>query len=337
MSEKSSYEKINYSLRPAKAVERKMFCQSMQKLSHFQDIETYRYVGFGSPFFSDFSLIHRTIGIKDLISIEKDEHNSDRFLFNRPFSCIDSIFEHSNDALPFLKWTQPTILWLDYDYKLNSTMLKDVTTFFSQAVSGSMFVITFDIKADEPENEKLSNKKLKQYRIEQLRERVGREKLPADIERKNLGIKGNISIIHEIISDQIKETLITRNGVISDRDKRFRYEQIFNFYYNDGTPMLTLGGVLFKENQNAIFEKANFKELGFIKSGKESFHIEIPSLTFKEIKALDQLLPDFINSELGEVKSHPNKTVNLPNLRKEDILKYSKVYRYFPAFAETNL
>ncbi len=337
MGDRSSYEKINYSLRPAKAIERKMFCQSMQKLSHFQNIETYRYVGFGSPFFSDFSLIHRALGISNLISLEKDDQNKDRFIFNRPFSCIESIFKHSNDALPGLGWSQPTILWLDYDYKLSSNMLKDVTTFFSQAGSGSMFVITFDIKADEPKNEKLTTKKLKQFRIDELRKRVGREYLPADIERKNLGHKGNIPIIHEIVNDLINEVLITRNGVIPDKYDRFLYKQIFNFYYNDGTPMLTLGGILFKEKQKDIFKKANFNELGFTKPGKTPFIIEVPSLTYKEIRALDQLLPDKIDLEDGKVKKSSGKSIKLPNLRKEDIIKYSKVYRYFPAFAETNL
>ena len=198
MSESSSYEKINYSLRPAKAIERKMICETLSKLSHFQNIEEYQYVGFGSPYFSDFSLIHRNLGIQDLISIEKDDFNSERFDFNRPYSCIKTIFEHSNDALPKLNWEKLTILWLDYDYRLDSSMLTDISTFFTKAQPGSFFIITIDIKPEEPKAEKLTNKELKQYRIDNLRKRLGNVKLPADIDKRNLGVKGNISTIQEI-------------------------------------------------------------------------------------------------------------------------------------------
>ena len=337
MDEKSSYEKINYSLRPAKAIERKMFCQAIQKLSRFQDIENYRYIGFGSTFFCDFSLIHKTIGLKDLYSIEKDSENSERFNFNRPYSCIKTIFEHSNDALPSFDWKIPTILWLDYDSKLYSSILKDVNTFFSQAASGSMFIITINIKPEEePKNKRLTSKQLKEYRIEQLIKRVGRNKLPNDIEKKNLGIVGNISTIHEILNDQINEVLTIRNGVIKEKSEELSYEQIFYFYYNDGTPMLTLGGIMFPEKKREAFDSAKFYELEFTRNGNESFKIEVPSLTFKEIYTLDKLLPDNINIKTGEINSKLKKKTNLPNLKNDDIIKYARIYRYFPTFAEAN-
>ncbi len=67
-----SYMQINYSLRPAKSVERKMLCEAIKRLAVFDKIESYKYVGFGSAYFSDFSLIHRSLGIEDMLSIEKD-------------------------------------------------------------------------------------------------------------------------------------------------------------------------------------------------------------------------------------------------------------------------
>jgi len=53
-----SYRLINYNLRPAKSVERKMLAEGMSRLSIFGKIEDYNYVGFGSTFFSDFLLLH---------------------------------------------------------------------------------------------------------------------------------------------------------------------------------------------------------------------------------------------------------------------------------------
>jgi hypothetical protein len=52
----SSYRKINYTLRPAKNIERKMLCEAFHKLHPFGKVQNYRYIGFGSTYFSDFIL-----------------------------------------------------------------------------------------------------------------------------------------------------------------------------------------------------------------------------------------------------------------------------------------
>ena len=319
---KSSYEKINYSLRPAKAIERKMFCEAMHKLSHFQNIETYQYVGFGSPYFSDFSLIHRMLGIENMTSIEKDIQNSKRFEFNKPYSCIDMIFKNSTDALNEIDWKIPVILWLDYDTKLNHDMFKDINTFFSQCHPSSMFIVSIDIKPDEPPaDSKMNTKDKKSFRIDQLTKRVGRSKLPNDIKNRNLGIDGNKKTVYEIINDQITEALNTRNGIAHLPEEIFNYHQVFNFYYNDGTPMLTIGGVVYQESQKDIIDRAKFNGLSFYSNGTQPFKIEVPSLTFKEIYTLNEFLPNHINESTGEVISSIPKNDNLQMLKPDDIVK----------------
>ncbi|MBK9388786.1 MAG: hypothetical protein IPN68_00865 [Bacteroidetes bacterium] len=119
-----SYENINYDLRPAKAIERKMLCDLFHRLSSFNQLNRYQYIGFGSTYFSDFSQFHKNLGFKDLISIEKDIKNEKRFKFNIPYSCIKLLLGHSNEILPTLALENtPTILWLDYDYPLDHTVL----------------------------------------------------------------------------------------------------------------------------------------------------------------------------------------------------------------------
>lgn len=91
----SSSGAVNFSLRPAKSIECKMLCEAFRQLSIFSDVEAYRYIGFGSKYFSDFTLIHKTLGIKDMISIERNVQNRARFEFNRPFDCIRLMFGES--------------------------------------------------------------------------------------------------------------------------------------------------------------------------------------------------------------------------------------------------
>ena len=84
----ASYREIDYRIRPAKYAERLMMVEAFRRL-RFGSIESYQYVGLGSVYFSDFSLIHRTLGISKMVSIEKNEEDKSRFIENAPFSCIE--------------------------------------------------------------------------------------------------------------------------------------------------------------------------------------------------------------------------------------------------------
>jgi hypothetical protein len=145
-----SYRQINFSLRPAKSIERKMLCEAFRRLAEFGHVSDYRYIGFGSTYFSDFILVHKTLAIRNMLSIERDDFNKARFEFNRPFHCIKLYFGESNDVLPELGWRDVrTICWLDYDGKLDSSVLTDVRLFCANAVSGSVLVVTVNAEPDQ--------------------------------------------------------------------------------------------------------------------------------------------------------------------------------------------
>lgn len=64
--------KINYSLRLQKNIERKLFGDIIRAMSYFGAVEEYRYIGFGSCYFKDFSMFYEDFVITDGISIEID-------------------------------------------------------------------------------------------------------------------------------------------------------------------------------------------------------------------------------------------------------------------------
>src|SRR5437762_3665630 len=144
-----SYRDINFSLRPAKNVERKMLCEAFSRLACFASFADYRYVGLGSTYFSDFLLVHRRLGINDMVSIERDTANRQRFLFNRPFACIEMRFGQSTDVLPRLAWRRRTIAWLDYDGVLEDDVLADAQHLASNMISGSVLVMTLNAEPGE--------------------------------------------------------------------------------------------------------------------------------------------------------------------------------------------
>lgn len=308
-----SYENINYALRPAKHIERKMLCESFRLLSEFAAVDSYRYVGFGSIYFSDFELIHRSLNIRDMISIERDAEKKNRFEFNKPFGCISMEYEESNVVLPNLEWDRKTILWLDYDGKLDSSVLADITTFCVNASSGSVIVIS--VNADNRAN--------RTGAIDDLIKSVGQDKVPADIEDRDLSGWNTGQTYRRIINNEIKDALASRNGV-KDKDSRLTYRQLFNFEYADGAKMLTIGGILYEEGQKGHFDKCNFKRLAHTKMATKPYRIDVPLLTYRELLYLSQRLPKPGISRL--------KKLGIPS---KDLASYGKVYRHFPMFAET--
>lgn len=319
-----SYEEVNYTLRPAKSIERKMLVETLRNLSDFDAVDSYRYVGFGSTYFSDFTLIHKALGISDMISVERDVDKEERFKFNRPYNCIRIEFGNSNDVLPDLHWDKKTILWLDYDSKLDSNILSDVRIACSSAISGSALIVT--VNANPQRFEGVSARELAELRLQQLEKDVGANKVPGDVDGKNL--KGwDEAIVHRrIINNEIAQTLSERNGGCA-KGEEMQYKQLFDFHYADGPKMLTTGGLLYKQEHQDTVGKCGFSRLDFVRlSGDEPYLIEVPSLTYREIQYLDAQLPLSDHTEL-EAKAIPRK-----HLR-----QYARVYKYFPNFAEADL
>jgi len=337
---KNSYENINYSVRPGKAIERKMLIELMQRLSLFDKIENYQYVGFGSTYFTDFTLIHKNLGVKKMISIEKDIHNQSRFMFNVPFSCIKMEFHDSNDILPNIDWHNcPSILWLDYDDKLEASMFKDVQTYVANALSGSLFFISVNAHPFDY-SPSMSPDEIKEFRLKTLIDKVGDEKVSSGINGSELNLGGLSKVYQEMINDEINSVLRIRNNSKSDDNpEKLFYKQLVNFTYRDGAKMLTVGGIIYSKSQENQFSAASFDDLEFYRDGNESFDIKVPNLTFRELYKLDSLLPSNLNPETGEFKDESfEETQKIEEfIPLVDALKYSKIYRYFPAFTESVL
>lgn len=328
-----NFEKINYNLRPAKNVERKMLCEAFSRLSLLESIRRYRYIGFGSAYFSDFSLFHKTLGITKLLSIEKEKEYASRIEFNKPLSCVDVEYGESSEVLvtlPWKRWKEKSIIWLDYTGKLTESILGDIRTVVSELKPGSVFFLSVNVDQDKkPESYKLTTK---EFRIKKLKSRFAEQDIPKVAYDLNLNTDENSSLMWEIIDNTIRNTVLVRNGGLDAQDK-LSYKQIFNFYYDDSVSMLTVGGIIYDNSQAKRVREMSFENLEFVRTGRESFNISVPNLTFREIHALDKLLPNKEAIVSGTIKKVGKK---LP-LEAEDIKNYANIYRYFPAFTEANL
>jgi len=328
-----SYRIINYGLRPAKAIERRMLCAAFERLHPFQRIERYRYIGFGSIYFSDFQLFHRQLGITNMVSIEKDVAAKPCFRFNRPFKCIRLKFAPSAEALPKLSWSPRTIAWLDYDDRLNVDIFADIATLCSRANSGSVIIISVNAQPDAEPNkegrEQYEQETGKPFDLADYRLRIAKgllgEKLPASVSGAELRGQELAGVFREIINNLIEEQLSIRN-VLQPAELKMLYRQLFNFRYKDGAQMLTVGGILHRASEEATFAACAFETLPFIKTGAEPCNIKAPCLTLKEMRHLNAQLPRKLSRNL-----------RAPGVPEADIQRYADVYRYFPAFNEVLL
>jgi len=313
---KPSFERIRFDLRPAKSIQRKMMCEAFQRLSAFERVDRYRYVGMGSTYFSDFTLFHKTLGITDMVSIEREVRKKKRFRFNCPYRCIQVEFGDSGSVLSKLTWDSRTILWLDYDGKLSRDMLSDVKHACAKARSGSVVTVTVNAQPErglKPTLRELSN-------------RVGEEKIPIDVGRKSFKGWGLARVSRRIVVNEIEETLKERNGGLKNAD-RMRFRQLFNFHYQGSARMLTVGGILYQQREASAIEKCAFDHLLFFRDGAQPCRIQVPCLTYREIRYLDTLLP-----------RDPPEGFSGPDwLPSDDVKRYARIYRYFPTFAETEL
>jgi len=323
---KPSFREFDYRLRPAKCVERKMLCEAFRQLSFFAPVENYRYIGFGSTAFTDFILIHKTLAITDMISIEKRADYETRFEFNRPFQCIQIKYGSSNDVLPELAWNKKAIVWLDYEGHLTDSELRDVAYIVMNAVSGSMLVVSLNVGNYKLSPTRIRKLGLQEDRLEKLKKDVGSEKVPGKILGKDLEGRNMAHTFCRLIMNEIDQVLRDRNGLCSAEHK-LEYQPLFNFHYSDQAKMLTVGGVLYEKQDEATLQQCQFGNLDFVSIDATPYAIEVPVLTPREQRYLDKKLPQ------GAIE----EAIESVGLTEDEIQNYARVYRYCPMFVEVEL
>lgn len=327
----SSYEKINYLLRPNKSVERKMVCEMLSTISMVQDITSYQYIGFGSTFFADFSLFHRSLGIPRMISIEGEERAQDRCEFNKPFSCIELKIGESTTVLPNLNInTRNSVIWLDYDGIISENVFSDINTVVGMMRPDSFFMLSINaelkmLQKDSEGEEKDDSKKI-------LISQIGEQRFPNQYLDQKLTSQSYLKILYQCIIEEIHTVIQKRNGM---EEKKVRFHQSVHFEYRDGARMLTIGGFLFQEDEEENhLNKMGIQHLSFYRNDSLAYTIKCPILSVREIQALNAHLPCTAMDKYGVFE---DKELNNFPIDNREINQYAMIYRYFPNFAETLL
>lgn len=307
--------KVNYVLRPAKNVERKMLVELARRLDGFGDVSRYEYVGFGSYFFSDFRLVHRVLGITAMTSIERLTSQRARFEFNKPLEYIEIQFGEASSILPALSWKGPKIIWLDYECPLTSTVLSDIAVVLSRAQPGSMLIVT--IQAN-PLGKKESA-------IDAISENIGPDRVDASWQEKSFAGLGTCSIYYDVIRRHVAEEVLSLN--IGCREyESLSVRQVGHFRYEDDAQMMSLAWVVHNAAQEPLYASCGFQTVPFYRSGSEAYSIRLPNVTYREMRLFDLAL----KSEDANIFVKHGLTI-------EQLQMYKAIQRYFPMFTEAEL
>ena len=248
-----SYRQIDYRLRPAKHAERLMLCETLRRL-RFHCLEDYQYVGLGSIYFADFRLLHRTLGMTRMFSIEKQTNDAARFEWNRPYAGISMLFGRTEERLSEIDFSLPTIIWLDYDDPLTGVVINDLRTVAHSAGHGSVLVVTVNA---QPRRVNESGADM----LDQVKAELGASRIPSEMDLESLRGWGLAGLYRRVVDSEIRDALSNANAVRPASENR-SFEQIFYFQYEDGAKMVTAGGVFFKYRQPSDVRRLRLREAG---------------------------------------------------------------------------
>lgn len=322
----NSGRKINYAVRPAKNVERKMIKEVLSRLLPFGGAHDYKYIGFGSKYFSDFILFHKQLNINDMLSIESDTFSREKYLFNKPYNCIDFKFGMASDVLPDIDYDKKVIAWLDYDGIFENMVLGDFSTLLETAKSGSIIILSYNSEPFQTSTlqKEFNTQDQRGLHIKKIESLISKELLPINLEERGLSKWGLYSkFLRSVLVNQLNKTLSDRNSANQEGEK-WAFDQLMYFDYEDGAKMSTVAGILYNQQDAEKVKACSFDIFEFIRKGDESYKIDIPNFTVKEVRHLLERMPfPSLRDELNE-KIFP----------KTDVEKFSKIYRYFPSFQE---
>ncbi len=306
---------INYQLRPAKSVERKMICNLIKQIQVLGGLVDFRYIGMGAKYFADFMLIHHQFGTTKMISIEAKKELKNRYEFNKPLGFIEMKYGFTTEMLPQIdEWDkQNNLIWLDYDGPFTDDVLDDIETVTRNCIEGDMLIITVNSSC------KGTNKSEKKEEFKKFVVKYYDESIPDD----SFTNKGIAQVESDLMCKQISKVLKKRKRLFSIELTAL---QLLNIEYKDSAQMLTFGVLFLADHLKSKIDYGCLKkQFSFISNSNEPYMLEVPKLTNKEIQFILRRLP-FDETEYSKDGFY--------GIEIEEIREFEKIYRYYPYFIE---
>lgn len=310
-----TFDKLDYSVRPRKHIERILIFEALQTLEAFRPLSKYRYIGMGAMWFKDFILAHKLLRISDLISMEEEPEDAARANYNRPFSVISVVEGHTSVGLREIGLAaKPSVLWLDYEVAISPSVLEDTGFVCREIPNGSLVLITLNVYPPRANNFSGQEKKLRE--------------LAGALVPPNLPPTFFDAVPEAYPNNVCLMMLAHLEACLKNAGRNEKALPLFNFYYSDRSPMVTLGVAIADHVARDQFDKWRQAWPLPQVTGEKQFVIDAPNLTSREKLLFDQLLPSdtaTITKELERLK--------LP-FTAAHVERYGRFYREYPIYGE---
>ena len=310
----ASFDTINYSLRPNKAIQRHIVFDGLDIIDRSISISKSVYIGFGSIWFSDFIWAHKRMGLIDLISIERDPIGASRARFNAPYRTVTV---EEGDSTPVLRdiaareklSKRSWISWLDYDRSVTPEALEDIDIVLTYAPQNSVLVTTFDAGGLGQK----SASRRRDYLLDLMGDAFPEDLDVAAFEKENMPMTLGACLASYMLSRA------------SDIGRPGGFVPSFLIPYRDSSSMVTVGGILPAAGaRGAALHCVQHEDwIGFPK-----VPVDAPALTMKEVSAIQRLLPT------GRAVSRASIRKVGFDLLDDQLRSYVEHYRRYPTFMQ---
>ena len=307
---------ISYDIRPAKQSERLILVDMLKAASDSGlPIGRYRYVGMGANRFYDFLLMHRYLGIADMISLEHDEGFFERAKYNAPYKFIDVRNISSADFIAADDKKAPSIYWLDYDGGISKQIISDINDYADAAKIGDFIFMT--VSGNPP---RAIDRENDAGRLAWLQDQLGAvagDVTVEDVERATFP-----DAVHKVLWTGFKTAFAARTDGA--------FYPLLQVSYADSMPMITFGGAFLTAGQAVGVTEKIEQDLPFLNlSTRSKYEIRSLHITDKE-----RTLFDMAVTSKSARSSEKNKLKNL-GFRESEIKSYKDLLRYIPRYVET--
>jgi hypothetical protein len=340
MSGGPSFERIDYQLRYNKHIERKLIFDVLMRARQILDLDNHQYLGFGSMWFADFRLAHRLLGLRTMISMEREQYAA-RAKFNSPFHTVEVKGGDSSKSLKEIDWAKPVITWLDYDGTLEEDVARDLKFVIDNSTINSVVILTLNAARGSYRPKKEGPRARIDTALGQVEHLLVPGVVPARFEKPKTG-SNHPDVKEEAFPEFLAESVlnfmshITNAGgrevtLPSGEVERLSFIPLFNICHKDGVDMITVGGAIVPLH-DVIWREQVAVDIPV--SGKnripEHMRLDLVPLTLKEKLVLDSCLPE------PETQAFIDRAkTNGICLADVELLKYWRHYRHFPVFFES--
>lgn len=261
-----------YAFRPAKRIQRLMLCDLLRCLRVVRPMHEYLYVGLGHWQFVDFELMRREVGIVDMLSIERNTNDQDRFESNLPFSEVRLEFGEAYDHLQGLDPGVPTVVWLDYTSSLRADVLRDLRLLAERLAPGSVIAATVNAHPGREDQ-----------RLATLRSLVGEDVVPGDVLEDHLDRSGLPKVQQRILMEQVEDAAATRPDPL-------RLRQAMLVTYADAAPMLFWAALLDDGSPELASAYGAMGRVEQFRDADQPLEVTVPVLSTREVTRLNELM-----------------------------------------------